>query len=118
MRGQVSLEAMLVLAVFIALLSVLLTFQAEQNEKFAQMANGLGAAAKAEKCAVIIDAMASNPGAVLLEGEEECYGKGGTMVFAQSNGIEKQSETTAGKVEKVLKGSEFSVRIENEAHYR
>ena len=117
MKGQASLEALIVLLAFFLVLSVLVSLEIGQKKRAGRFMLEMEARAVAEKCALAVDSMSANPGAVLLEQGEKCYGKGLSLIYYSDGNIEASAGTIAERIETIQKDTGFIVRIENEPHY-
>ncbi len=116
MKGQLSIEAVLVLAVFFLTLSVFLAAGVKEGKRALLFLEKTKARAKAEKCAFFVDSMAANPG--LLPGlNEKCRGKGNSLVFYSDKNSEGFARTLARKIETVQRKTGFVLRVESEPHY-
>ncbi|MCX6802601.1 MAG: hypothetical protein NT067_05845 [Candidatus Diapherotrites archaeon] len=117
-KGQASIEALLVLLAFFIVLAQFASIELEKGKETAASFRELKAGAYAEKCSAGISAMSANPGAMLAEWKEKCYGKGNSTIYYSDGNTEQGAETIAAAIQTIQKGNGFSVRLENETHYR
>lgn len=116
-KGQISLEALIVLAAFIVILSQLVLFEKMKGEQGMQFFQKLNAFAEVEKCSIIIDSMSANPGAIAENSGKKCYGKSNSKIYYKDQNREYSSQTLGEKIETIQRGKSFVTRIENETHY-
>ena len=117
MKGQLSIEALFVLLIFLFVLAQLLAIQTSHGKKilgsFAEIRN----LAESEKCAIAIDAMSSNPGAIAGQKNQGCYGDGSNKIFFERNGYIAHSTTMAKEIHTIQQGENPILRLENDSHY-
>jgi len=116
-KGQISLEALIVMLAFFFVLSALASLELGQKERASFFMRRLEARAAAEKCALAVDSMSANPGATVLWQGEKCYGKGHSSIYYSDGNIEASAGTIAESIETIQKKEGFVVRLENEPHY-
>lgn len=117
-KGQASIEALLALLAFFIVLAQFAALELEQGKKAAASFRELEAGASAEKCASGISAMSANPGAIIADWKEKCYGKGDSAIYYSDGNEEYGAGTIAAAIQTIQKGGIFEARIENETHYR
>jgi len=115
-KGQLSIEALFVLLIFLFVIAQIISIQTEHGRKVLENIAETRNFAETEKCAIAIDAMSSNPGAIAGQKNTGCYGNGSNKIFFERNGI-AQSTTMALEIHTIQQGENPIVRLENDSHY-
>jgi len=116
-NGQLHIEAIICIALFISALSAALAGLDGAKESANAAEKSLIAKAGAEACCISVDSFYGNSADYLLEGGRNCTGNGGT-VQSGSGGKTKQSQCIAGGIKTVQAGEKSVLEVAANGHYR